>query len=94
MKSIRNLFLLALLAAASSLAFQGCSTTEEGHHHASAKVKAYPLKTCLVSGEGFDHGKPFTFVYEGQEIQLCCKDCKGDFDKNTAKYLQKLTAAK
>ena len=94
MKQIHRMLLLTVLIAASSLAFQGCETSGHEHHHASANVKAYPLKTCLVSGEGFDHGKPFIFVHEGQEIQLCCKDCKGDFDKNPAKFLQKLTAAK
>ena len=39
-------------------------------------------------------GKPYVFTYEGQEVQLCCKDCKKDFDKDPAKYIKKIEAAK
>lgn len=60
-----------------------------------AKAKPYPLKTCIVSDEKFggDMGKPYVFVYEGQEIKLCCKDCKKKFDKDPAKYIKKLADA-
>ena len=37
-------------------------------------------------------GKPFVFEYQGQEIKLCCKSCKKDFDKEPAKYMKKLAA--
>ena len=59
------------------------------------KVKPYPLKDCIVSDEklGGDMGKPYVFEYKGQEIQLCCKSCKKDFDKEPAKYIKKLEAA-
>ena len=58
------------------------------------KAKAYTLKTCLVSDEklGGDMGDPYVFEYKGQEIRLCCKSCKPDFDKDPAKYLKKMTA--
>jgi hypothetical protein len=57
--------------------------------------KSYPLKTCVVSDEklGGDMGDPFVFTYKGQEIKLCCKSCKKDFDKDPAKYLKKLESA-
>lgn len=58
------------------------------------KPKPYPLDTCLVSGEKLgEMGKPFVFVHQGQEIKLCCKSCKKDFDKDPAKYLKKLQDA-
>jgi YHS domain-containing protein len=38
-------------------------------------------------------GKPFVFVYEGQEVKLCCSGCKKDFDKAPAKYLKKIREA-
>jgi hypothetical protein len=62
---------------------------------ANKKVKAYPLNTCVVSGEklGGDMGEPFAFVHDSQEIKLCCKDCKKDFDKEPAKYLKKVASA-
>ncbi|MBN9688646.1 MAG: hypothetical protein J0M24_00275 [Verrucomicrobia bacterium] len=58
---------------------------------AEAKAKPYPLKTCLVTGEGFDHGKPYVFAYEDQQIQLCCKDCLKDFTKDPAMQIKKLS---
>ncbi len=63
---------------------------------AAAKAKPYPLKTCIVSDEqlGGDHGEPYVFVHEGQEIKLCCKPCLKDFNKSPATYLKKLDAGK
>lgn len=55
------------------------------------KAKPYPLETCIVSDDKLgEMGKPVVFEYEGQEIKLCCKDCRDDFDKKPAKYLKKL----
>jgi hypothetical protein len=59
------------------------------------KAKPYPLKTCIVSDEklGGEHGEPYVFTHEGQEIKLCCKPCLKDFKKDTAKYLKKIEDA-
>jgi YHS domain-containing protein len=52
------------------------------------------LKTCPVSGDKLgDMGKPYVFVYQGQEVKLCCPDCKKDFDKNPDKYMKLIRAA-
>ncbi len=53
------------------------------------------LDTCPVSGDklGGDMGKPYEFVYKGQEVKLCCHSCKKDFDKNPDKYMTKIRAA-
>ncbi len=57
------------------------------------KVKPYPLDKCVVSDEKLgDHGKPYVFTHEGQEIKLCCKDCLKDFKKEPAKYIKKIEA--
>ena len=58
-------------------------------------VKPDLLKTCPVSGEklGGDMGKPYVFVYQGQEVKLCCSMCKADFKKDPAKYIAKIRAA-
>ena len=59
-----------------------------------AKPKPDLLTTCPVSGEKLgEMGKPYVFVYKGQEIKLCCPNCKTDFDKDPAKYLAKIRAA-
>jgi len=50
---------------------------------------AYPLATCVVSNDtlGGEMGEPFSLQYEGREVKLCCKSCKGEFDKNPKKYI-------
>lgn len=54
----------------------------------------YPLTTCVVSGDQLgEMGKPVVINYQGTEVQLCCKSCIGDFEKDPAKYLAKLKAA-
>lgn len=54
-------------------------------------VKPYKLTTCIVSDEKLGAmGEQFVFVYQGQEIKLCCEGCKKKFDKDPAKYLKKL----
>lgn len=54
-------------------------------------AKAYPLSTCLVSGEAFGvHGPAYSFVHQGREIKLCCRDCLKEFQKAPAKYLARL----
>ena len=53
-------------------------------------VKAYPLKTCIVSDNDLDSmGEQASFVYQGQTIKVCCKPCIAKFEKNPAKYLKK-----
>jgi len=59
------------------------------------KVKPYPLETCIVSDKKLgEMGKPVVFEYKGQEIKLCCKSCRKDFDKDPAKFLKKLEPKK
>lgn len=60
---------------------------------ASKKVKKYPLKTCLMSGEPVAEDGPAA-VYKEQEFRFCCKDCKANFAKDPAKVAAKLPKAK
>jgi hypothetical protein len=95
MKTVKSLAVVALLAGIASFTFVGCKSDGHNHqHHGAGAVKSYPLSKCIVSDDAFDHGKPVVFVYEGQEIKLCCKDCREDFDKDPAKFLSKLSGAK
>ena len=56
-----------------------------------AADKAYPLDTCIVSGNKLGSmGKVVVKSYEGQEIKLCCKPCVKKFDANPTKYLAKI----
>jgi hypothetical protein len=92
-----------IVAAAAVAAFTPKIQAHDGDHHdkkenasqsADAKnAKPYPLDTCVVSDEKFEHGKPYVFVHEGQQIKLCCKDCLKDFKKDPAKYMKKIQDA-
>lgn len=93
-RTMRNLKLLtvgmlagAFLAVPMGVVAQGKAKSE--------KAKPYPLDVCAVSGEalGGAHGEPYVFVVDGREIQLCCKSCQKDFEKNKAKILAKVDEA-
>ena len=66
-----------------------------------AKAKAeYPLKTCVVSEEeiGGSMGEGFDYVYqqEGRPdwlVRFFCKNCRKDFNKDPALYLNKIDEA-
>ena len=61
---------------------------------APANAKPDLLATCPVSGDKLgEMGKPVVFVYQGQEVKLCCPDCRKDFDKDPAKYVAKIRVA-
>jgi YHS domain-containing protein len=57
---------------------------------AAKKVKAYPLKTCLLSGEPIKDDA-VVVIHGGQEYKFCCKDCLKKFEKDPATYAAKLT---
>jgi YHS domain-containing protein len=79
---------IAFAAIAAPVAFADGS---HDHGKEEKKAKPYTLSTCIVSGDKLgEMGKPVVFEYKGQEIKLCCKDCRKDFDKDPAKYLKKL----
>ena len=86
MKKINVYLLLAAIALAASLTVRA----EDAKTPTPDK-----LTTCPVSGDKLDGdmGKPFTFTYKDQEVKLCCKSCKKDFDKDPDKYMAKIRAA-
>lgn len=93
--TVAALVIAGALIVTAAFGIVGCSSSghdHSSHSHGSAAAKPYPLTKCLVTDEGFNHGKPYTFVHQGQEIKLCCEDCLADFKKDPAKYLSKLTS--
>jgi hypothetical protein len=59
-----------------------------------ATAKPYPLTTCVVDGMDLHSmGEPYGFVYQGQQIKLCCAGCKPQFLKTPDIYLKKITDA-
>jgi len=87
MKLFNRISICGLALAALALA----STTRAE----DAKPTPDKLTTCPVSGEKLDGdmGKPLVFTYKDQEVKLCCKSCKKDFDKDPEKFIAKIRAA-
>jgi YHS domain-containing protein len=78
-----------------AFAYEGNPKVGEPSKKVDSAVKSYPLDTCVVSGKKLGvMGQPFVFVHEGQEVKLCCKECRKDFDKEPAKYLKMLQEKK
>lgn len=58
---------------------------------------AYPLATCVVSGDKLQHsemGDPVDYIYKNQLVRFCCSGCVKTFEKNPAPYLKKLADAR
>jgi YHS domain-containing protein len=71
-----------------------CGGAVEATAMADATATPDLLTTCPVSGEKLgEMGKPLVFTYKDQEVKLCCKGCKKDFDKDPEKYLKLIRAA-
>ena len=95
MKKTSNIILAAIVAAFTMTAATSlCAHEGDKHEHGATTksgVKPYKPGTCIVSDEKLgEMGKPVVFEYKWQEIKLCCKSCRKDFDKDPAKYLKKL----
>jgi YHS domain-containing protein len=59
--------------------------------------KKYVLTKCPVSGEEYGSGdmdKPEDVVVAGRLIRLCCGKCKKEIEKEPAKYIAKVDAAR
>lgn len=98
MKKVSHHLAVTALAIIVSLTTTVAFAGPPGKQGAPAKkevAKPYPLTTCIVSDDKLgEMGKPVVFDYKGQEVKLCCKDCRKDFDKDPAKYLKKLSDKK
>ncbi len=92
MKTLKMLGILALTVP--FLALPLASVAGDTNSVAATPPKPDKLTTCPVSGEKLgEMGKPYVFVYQGQEVKLCCSGCKKDFDKDPAKYIKKIQDA-
>ncbi len=92
MKTLKMLKILALTVPFLALPLTGRAA--DTNSAAATPPKPDKMTTCPVSGEKLgEMGKPYTFVYKGQEVKLCCSGCKKDFDKDPAKYIEKIRAA-
>jgi YHS domain-containing protein len=91
MKKIKTMVAAALLAGFATSSF---TSLADDAAKPDPKLKPYPLKTCVVSGEKLGSMDDiYVYKYKDREIKFCCKDCLKDFNKNPAKYVKKLEEA-
>lgn len=56
-------------------------------------VKPYPLAVCIVGGKKLGSmGVPITLIYQGQQVMFCCIGCQPEFEKDPARFQQKISA--
>jgi YHS domain-containing protein len=92
MKTLKKLTALALTVPFFALPLSGLAA--DTNSAAATPVKPDQLTTCPVSGEKLgEMGSAYIFVYQGQQVKLCCPGCKKDFDKDPAKYVKKIQDA-
>jgi YHS domain-containing protein len=94
MKSSNHILTGGMALAVALVLLPAASRAADTNSATAAKPKPDLLTTCPVSGDKLgEMGKPKIIIYKGQEVKLCCPDCKKDFDKNPAKYMAKIRAA-
>ena len=93
-KNMTKLALAGLLAIGLGAMIARAEDTKD-----APKKDAYPLKTCVVSGESLDDmGDPVIYMYKKadgteREIRFCCKKCIKKFEQDPDTYLKKLDDA-
>lgn len=59
-----------------------------------AQIAAYPLDTCVVSGESLGSmGEPVDYFVEGELVRLCCDQCIDQVKEEPQKFLAKVAEA-
>ena len=60
------------------------------------ETATYPLKTCVVTGDklGGEMGKPIDLVVQNHLVRVCCAGCVKKVEKEPAKYLKMIAAAR
>ncbi len=92
------LVLTALAAGSFAVAADKKAAPAEAELVAKARA-AYPLKTCLVSGESLGsmgEAAPYIHRVKGQPdriVFVCCEGCIDDFKADPAKFLKKVDDA-
>lgn len=71
------------------------ATDNYGKDADTVSSDAYPLTTCVISGEKLgSHGKPFDLVIQGRTVRLCCESCVDEVKADPAVVFSKIDHAK
>lgn len=106
MNKLHKITSALILAAGFALGATAFAHNGESHEKTAAPAAdkaapAYPLKTCVVSGdklEDGDMGPPIDYVHKeagkpDRLVRLCCKSCIKKFKQDPAKYLKMIDDA-
>ena len=95
MKKLKFFAAIALFAVSLTVPFVvRADDTNSPSTSTNAVVKPYPLDTCVYDGMKLGSmGDPYVFVYQGQEIKLCCAGCKSRFLADPDTYMKKIKDA-
>jgi YHS domain-containing protein len=94
MNDMKKMLITTLLGGWFALPLAAGAADQHNNQAGPAKLKAYPLKTCVVSKEKLGGmGEPFVHKYKDREIKFCCKGCLKDFNKAPEKYVKVLEEA-
>jgi YHS domain-containing protein len=66
------------------------SPTATNAPSAKDAVKPYPIDRCILCGMKVNGSHAYSFVHQGQEIKLCSKDEREEFERHAEKYLKKI----
>jgi hypothetical protein len=71
------------------------ATPAEAETHPAARdADAYPIDTCVVSGEKLGSmGEVIEVTVDGREVRLCCAGCESQLRADPARYFAILDAA-
>jgi len=97
MNPIRRILLVALLILGAGRLAAGDPAPPDETAREKARA-AYPLQTCIVSGEHLDAGQIVEYTYQepgkpDRLVRFCCRKCLARFKADPAKYLKKLDEA-
>ena len=94
LQSPTNDMKLALALLSSMFLSAGANPANAADAKPSGVPSSYPLTKCPVSDEVLgEMGKPVKVSHQGTDVYLCCKSCIKDFDKEPAKYVEKVKNA-
>jgi len=93
-KTISIMLAIFLLSTSVALAHCGrCGIGAERHEHSEeeAVIETGVINDrCPVMDGEVDNDAPYTVIYEGKKIGLCCSGCVAAFNKNPEKYYEKV----
>ncbi len=89
-KEFRRVLLLVSLLLAGLIVLNGCKKSEPAAPAETKEVAAAAIEQTVCPVMGGAINKSMFTEYKGKKVYFCCAGCKGKFEKDPEKYLDKL----